>query len=302
MPVLFFIQANPAIINAIAALPFISGISLQQLKDKALNYNSRALNGVSALSAANGKNLKGKGVTVGIGDNADISTHIDFTGRLINRSPWTPDVHGTHTAGTTAGGGIINVKNQGMAPRATIINQYFSDIITNAPAYITDYNMVLSNNSYHSAAEGCPGEGEYDALSNYADNQLVSNPELLHVFASGNDGALSCSPYSGQFGTVKSGWQSAKNILTVGAIQQNNYTIASFSSRGPLKDGRIKPEIVSSGVNVVSTYPNNSYGPDNGTSMACPGVTGSLSLLYERYRQLHAGANPSGCIDKSHRL
>jgi hypothetical protein len=296
---MFFIQANPGIINAIAALPFISSISLQYLKDKPINYNSRALNGVSGLSAETGKNLKGKGVTVGIGDNADISTHIDFAGRLINRSPWIPDVHGTHTAGTTGGAGIINVKNQGMAPRATLINQLFSDIIINAPAYITDYDMVLTNNSYHSSQEGCPGEGDYDALSNYADKQLVNNSQLLHVFASGNDGASTCSPYPAQFATVKSGWQVAKNVLTVGAIWPTTYALGNFSSRGPVKDGRIKPELVSSGVNVLSTYPNNTYGFSGGTSMACPGVTGSLALLYERYRQLHSGANPKGALIKA---
>jgi Subtilase family len=298
-PGMIFIQANPSIINKIAELPFISGISLQYLKDKPINYNSRAMNGVSALSAANGKNLNGKGVTVGIGDNADISTHIDFSGRLINRSPWLPDVHGTHTAGTTGGAGIINVKYQGMAPRATLINQLFSDIILNTPAYITDYDMVLTNNSYHSSQEGCPGTGDYDALSNYADKQLVNNPQLLHVFASGNDGANTCSPYPAQFATVKSGWQVAKNVLTVGAIQANNYLVAGFSSRGPVKDGRIKPEIMSSGVSVQSTYPNNSYGNGTGTSMACPGVTGSLALLYERYRQLHSGADPKGALIKA---
>lgn len=296
---LFFIEADPAVINAVAALPFVSSVNLQYLKDKPINYNSRAMNGVSALSAANGRHLEGRGVTVGIGDNADISTHIDFTGRLINRSPWVPDIHGTHTAGTTGGAGIINVKYQGMAPRATLINQLFSDIILNAPAYITDYNMVLSNNSYHSAADGCPGTGVYDALSNYADKQLVSNGQLQHVFASGNDGANTCSPYPAQFATVKSGWQVAKNVLTVGAVQSSNYTVAGFSSRGPVKDGRIKPEIMSSGVSVFSTYPNNSYGFGTGTSMACPGVTGSLALLYERYRQLHAGANPKAALIKA---
>ena len=30
-----------------------------------------------------------------------------------------------------------------------------------------------------------------------------------------------------------------------------------------------------------------------------PAVTGSLSLLYERYRQLHAGANPNGALIKA---
>ncbi len=296
---IIFIEADKKIINTIAALPFVSSLSLQVLKDKALNYFTRAAHGVSGLNALNGRNLNGKGVTIGIGDNADISTHIDFSGRLIGRTPWMPDDHGTHVSGTAAGAGIINVKNHGMAPKATIINQYFSDVITNAPAYITDNNMVLTNNSYYSAEDKCPGEGVYDVLSNYIDKQTGRYKQLLHVVAAGNDGALTCSAFQASFGTVKSGWQSAKNVLTVGAINIRDYTIASFSSRGPVTDGRIKPEITANGWAVTSTKANNTYGGEYGTSMACPAVTGSLSLMYERYRQLHNGADPTSALMKA---
>lgn len=298
---IILIETNPAIIDRIAQLSFVYSISLQYIKDQPLNNNSRAISGVSAISAPLGKNLHGKNVTVGVGDNADISTHIDFSGRLINRSPWIPDVHGTHTSGTTAGGGIIKEKYQGLAPKATIVSQFFSDIVTNADAYLTDYNMVLTNNSYHSALTGCNGNGKYDVMSNFADNQLYNNSTLLHVFASGNDGNYTCSPFPLGYATVKSGWQVAKNVLTVGAInaQSRPYAAPGFSSRGPAADGRIKPEIVSHGVNVFSDYPNNEYGNGSGTSMAAPGVTGTLTLLYEHYRKLHAGADPKSALIKA---
>ncbi len=297
---MILIQYNPAVINTIATFPFVSSLQLQPVKDKALNYNSRAAHGVSGLNALNGKNLNGKGVTVGVGDNADISTHIDFSGRLINRNPTVPSDHGTHTSGTTAGAGIINIKNRGMAAKAAIVSQYFSDIIVNAPAYLTDYDMVLSNNSYHAAESGCAGEGEYNVLSKYADKQINTNGQLLHVFAAGNDGDLTCSPYPAHFGTLKSGWQCSKNILTVGALNVSDNTIASYSSRGPVQqDGRIKPEITADGYAVLSTNSNNTYGYNYGTSMACPAVTGSLTLMYERYRQLHAGADPKSALIKA---
>jgi hypothetical protein len=294
-----FIQVNTAIVNRLAALPFISTISLQNITDKTLNYNSIAAHGVSGLNALTGKNLNGKGVTIGVGDNANIETHIDFTGRLINRNPTIVDTHGTHTSGTVAGAGIINVKNHGMAPKATIISQYYSDIIVNTPTYITDYNMVASNNSYHSDEAGCIGEGAYNVLSNYVDKQMARNKEVLHVFASGNDGGYSCSPYPAGFGTVKSGWQTSKNVLTVGALNTQDYSIGGFSSRGPVKDGRIKPEICSGGVSVVSTLPYNGYGSSSGTSMACPAVAGASALLYERYRQLNGGNNPKAALIKN---
>ncbi|MEO6733815.1 MAG: S8 family serine peptidase, partial [Ferruginibacter sp.] len=294
-----FIEAGQSVINAIADLPFVSSIHLQSVTDIIINYNDIGAHGISGLNALNGRNLNGRGVTIGIGDNADISTHIDFSGRLINRSPAKATWHGTHVAGTAAGGGIINAKNHGMAPRATLVNEFFSNVITNAPTYITDNNMVLTNNSYYSGEDGCPGEGEYDILSNYADRQIGKYPQLLHVIAAGNDGALSCSPFPLHFATIKSGWQTGKNVLTVGAINTQNYTTANFSSRGPVKDGRLKPEITTGGVATTSTITNNGYGIISGTSMASPVATGSLALMYERYRQTHGGANPKSSLMKA---
>ena len=296
---IIFIQANTAIINTIAALPFVSGIYLQPVTDKPLNYSNVATHGISGLNAVTGKNLNGKGVTIGIGDNADITTHIDLAAKVINRSPGATADHGTHVAGTLAGGGILSVRNHGMAPRATLINQFFSNIITSAPAYITDNNMVVTNNSYYSVERGCAGNGRYDVLSNYGDKQLGKYPQLLHVFAAGNDGGFTCSPFPDSYATVKSGWQSAKNVLTAGAIVTDDYSIANFSSRGPVKDGRLKPEIVAGGWAVNSTYPNNTYGNGWGTSMASPTVTGAIALMYERFRQLHAGADPKSALLKA---
>src|SRR2546430_11406216 len=45
-------------------------------------------------------------------------------------------------------------------------------------------------------------------------------------------------------------------------------SIASFSSRGPTRDGRVKPDIVAKGVNQISTAPMNSYRRMDGTSMS----------------------------------
>jgi hypothetical protein len=186
-----------------------------------------------------------------------------------------------------------------MAPKSSIVSQYFSDILVNTPYYITDYGMVITNNSYASAADNCPGEGEYDALSNFVDAQTITYPSMLHVFAAGNDGGNVCSPYSGGFATIKSGFQCAKNILSVGAINSSDYLVAGFSSRGPVNDGRLKPEIVAGGVNVMSTEIDNFYGSGSGTSLSSPAVAGTMALLYERYRQLHGGVNPAAALIKA---
>ncbi len=293
------VQPDVSKLNAVAALPFISFIRQQTLKDKVINYNDIATHGISSLQSISGRNLAGKGVVVGVGDNSDISTHIDFNGKLISRHPYPPDNHGTHTSGTTAGGGFINPKNKGMAPKAKIVNQWFSDVILFTPTYITDYNLVATNNSYYSSAMGCTGNRIYDVTSNYVDAQMKNYDEVLHVIAAGNDGTTTCPGYITSYGTVKSGWQCAKNVITVGAMDQANYNIANFSSRGPAQDGRIKPEIVTNGYATISTYPNNTYATNFGTSMAAPVITGVTALIQERYRQLNSGTNAKAALIKA---
>ncbi|MBK8494921.1 MAG: S8 family serine peptidase [Chitinophagaceae bacterium] len=196
-----FIQVDTGKINAIAALPFVSYISLQ------------------SLLSPSGKNLNGKGIVVGVGDNSEIITpHIDFNSRVINRVPFPFSFHGIHVSGTVAGAGLLDPKHNGMAPRATIVSQYFSDIITAAPTYVADYNMVVTNNSYTNAQDSCAGSGAYDVVSNYIDRQMGAHEKLLHVFAAGNDGRNTCSPYPYGYATIKSGYQVAKNVLTVGSV------------------------------------------------------------------------------------
>jgi hypothetical protein len=89
------------------------------------------------------------------------------------------------------------------------------------------------------------------------------------------------------------GWTaSAKNVVSVGAVDFSK-TIASFSSRGPTKDGRVKPEVVTKGVSVYSTFPTDLYRTLSGTSMATPVVTGSLALFAEQWRKTFSGSNPA---------
>lgn len=79
----------------------------------------------------------------------------------------------------------------------------------------------------------------------------------------------------------------AKPIITVGALELND-SIATFSSRGPTADGRIKPEIAAPGVDVRCTNNVGGYMTLTGTSLATPLVSGACALI----KQIHpvAGA------------
>jgi subtilase family protein len=84
----------------------------------------------------------------------------------------------------------------------------------------------------------------------------------------------------------------AKNVITVGAVVGPPAEILSFSSRGPAKDGRLKPDVVARGANVLSSIPTNNYARNSGTSMASPVITGIAALLTEQWKRTFAGARP----------
>lgn len=284
----------------LAGYPFVEYVQPKPPGVEPLNQSSRNGSRATVLNtslANGGKGLNGEGLVIGIGDNSDIQFHADFSGRLINRHGGTQNSHGNHVAATMAGAGIINELHRGYAPRATMVNQNTSAIVAYAPDYVADHGMVLTNNSY-GAVLGCGSNGLYELTSQFLDQQAFDMPSLLQVFSAGNSGADHCAPFPPSFRTVLGYFQSAKNVLTVGNTTDSGQIITA-SSKGPVRDGRVKPEIVAMGTSVISAGTNNNYFANTGTSMSAPAVTGGLALLYQRYRQLHGGSNPKSGLMKA---
>ncbi len=79
----------------------------------------------------------------------------------------------------------------------------------------------------------------------------------------------------------------AKDIICVGAVDSTGI-IASFSSRGPSFDGRVKPELVAMGRSTGVQYVNGGLARGSGTSFSAPVMTGSVASLWQAYPEMPA--------------
>lgn len=239
--------------------------------------------------------LTGKGLTLGMGDGGRIY-HLDQN-YYEEDQQYNGNVHATHVAGTISGKGNINPVMKGFAPDANLEVDYFNNIIFRTPELYRNKRMMITNNSYGAGSFCWPYSGYYNGFCGQADQQLIDLPNLVHVFAAGNAETVQCGDYPVSYRTIDNAYQAAKNVLTVGGTNETG--MVNVYSKGPTFDGRVKPEIVAVSTNVLSSVNNNNYGRLDGTSMACPEVSGSLALLYERYRQLFTGNDPDGALMKA---
>ncbi len=242
-------------------------------------------------------NLLGQGMKIGLVDGGKVlETHVELRGRVTNLSDSRYNKHATHTAGTLISKGVHLPSSRGFANEAHIYaidyNQlYFADSIK----ALLNYGVLISNHSY--GFEGPDGLGVYDKDSYNIDKVVEGNPYIIAVIAAGNDGRKykRDSDFTKWF-LIKGGANS-KNVITVAAVDDDSGVISDFSSRGPIRGGRLKPDISLDGYNVLSTVVNpseiddDSYGRLYGTSMAAPAVTGTITLLAQRYKQINS-TNP----------
>lgn len=247
-----------------------------------------------------GLTYNGEGVTVMMQDDGFIGPHIDYTGRIdqtdcFGCSTSTSDTHGDHVSGTIMGAGNLNPEYRGMAHGVELKVYNSSDAnYTLFPGLFDNEGVVITSKSY---SNGC--NAGYTSLSQLLDQQVYDRPQLTHVFSAGNSGTDDCGYGAGTgWGNITGGHKVGKNVIAVGNLSSTDF-LANSSSRGPAEDGRIKPDICAVGTSVTSTGPDNIYFTISGTSMACPGVSGTIAQLYQAYRDLNGGNDPDAALIKS---
>jgi subtilisin family serine protease len=243
-----------------------------------------------------GLKYDGTGMTVMLQDNSIIDSHIDFTGRVTNDgSASQSGDHGEHTGGIIAAAGNLDPKGRGMAFGTDLLVYGSSDNNFNdVPTLYTTDDLTITSKSY-----GNGNNAGYTALARQLDQQVRNMPSLIHVFSAGNSGTSDFGYGAGSgWGNITGGHKQGKNVLAVGNLSITD-GLAGSSSRGPAADGRIKPDICAVGTSVYSTLEPNNYQNMSGTSMACPGVAGTMAQLYHAYKSMNGGVNPNSALMKA---
>ena len=296
------------------------------------NLYARSVTGITAVVGSTNPGLTGQGQVIGISDSGIDQDHGDFNGRIRgvynqygpdNSAADTNSGHGTHVTATILGDGSGDSSTKGMAPNATF---HFYQLEYDQTGALARYgslfdmfrhswqqNARVQSNSWGSENLG----GQYNSDSRSADSFTNQYDDFLVLFAAGNEGANGASSVSPP--------STAKNVLTIGASTSGrpgtspSGQVAGFSSIGPTLDGRIKPDLVSPGVQICSARAQEAQSPMgsscssarhvdgstplyqsmDGTSMATPAAAGNVLLVRQFLFEEFSIASPRSDLLKA---
>ncbi|WP_254591449.1 S8 family serine peptidase [Methanocella conradii] len=283
-------------INGVAiSMPRGNADSLKALKDvkyieKDITFNVSLdkATGIMGVPQVWDLGYTGKGVKVALVDTGIDASHPDLKGRVVEwkdfvngrNTPYDDHGHGTHCAGIIGGSGAAsNGKYKGVAPEVEFIG-----IKVLGKDGSGNLSTIMKGLDYAARSDAqiismSLGSDEHSQAIDDLISKAVKNGKIV-VCAAGNSG-----PDKRTIGCPSD----SPDAITVGATDKGDM-IASFSSRGPTKDGRIKPDITAPGKDIISCKAagimNNKaidkyYIKMSGTSMACPMVSGSIALLVQ---------------------
>lgn len=248
------------------------------------------------------------GTTAGCDGHGTLNTHI-----IANYDGYTGFQH-QDAEGYSYGVGVCPFAQVGSSvifDNSVPNNDYTDPDFNQMLADAYDGNARVVNNSWGASAAGAYDSTAqtYDALVRDSEPNMGGNQEMVIVFAAGNDGpCVNEKQAQGVHGMDSPG--TAKNIISVGASANvRSLSIANggndpsgsgsdgctepdtdaasandmncASSRGPCRDGRMKPDLVAPGVHITGGVPQNSPPPDPaglGLALDCFDAQGVCAL------------------------
>ncbi|PZG13743.1 S8 family serine peptidase [Nonomuraea aridisoli] len=258
------------------------------------------------------RGLTGEGVRVAVLDTGIDAAHPDLAGKLattdasdpkhpggwiefdpsgmpVPSEPHDSSFHGTHVAGTIAGGDASGTQI-GVAPDAELMAALVIPGGTGTLAQVIA-GMQWAIAPY--AADGSPAGEPADVVSmslgaeGYSDEFIEPVRNIIKAgafpaFAAGNDCVEGQSNSPGNvYESVAVGATDADDNVADfscgGVVQRGDW----FSAPPEWPDSYVVPDVSAPGVDVVSSLPNGEYGSLNGTSMATPHVSGTVALMLQ---------------------
>jgi thermitase len=211
-------------------------------------------------------------VTIAIVDTGIDYNHQDLSAHYLtgghdwvngDNDPMDDNNHGTHCAGIAAA-----VMDNGIGIAGVAQVKLLAEKVLNSDGQGTAFDVA--SGITHAADQGADvismsfaSSGSSPTIEAACSYAYTSKGAVL-VAASGNDGQPQVS-YPAAYDTV----------IAVGAIDQSDER-CSFSNYGA------KLELVAPGFQIVSTIRNNQYDSYDGTSMACPHVSGVAALAISK--------------------
>lgn len=191
--------------------------------------------------------------------------------------------HGTHVAGIIAAHGVRPSGVRGIAPSAEI---YSYRVFPAGDSGASNFDIVRAIEQ--GVADGCHllnmslGGGNPDLATQRA-IRFAWNNGVVCIVANGNDGrspvsfpasyhlSVAVSAY-GKSGSCPPNTVSDQSTAPP-ADSTGKYSLAEFSNIG------LETDFTGPGVGIVATWPGHTYAALDGTSMACPAVTGMAAKL-----------------------
>lgn len=202
----------------------------------------------------------------------------------------TPDDHGTHVAGTIAavnnnGVGVCGVAGGDTKKKLSGAKLMSCQIFDGNKAgsgaeaikWGADHGAVISQNSWgypdlHTMPSSVKSAVDYfEKYAGLDENGRQVGPMKggLVIFAAGNEGRS----------TSSNDYEKVLTVTSVGA----DYKRAYYTCYGSYADVIAPGGDAKKGNQVLSTIPGNKYGKMQGTSMACPHVSGLAALVLARF-------------------
>ncbi len=259
--------------------------------------------------------------------------------------------NGARSSGTIRGAAYeADITFQAVEQWTTFSDGSSSYQLTGIPSDITQLFLEAYGwgSRVHTNSWGSDESGAYTTDSQNADQFIWNHKDFTILFAAGNagtDNEPGVNPDDNDGYVNEDSLNSpgtAKNVITVGASEnvrssggyQSSYgslwpsdfatnptrsdvpsnsaeEMAAFSSRGPTDDGRIKPDLVAPGTNILSTrssqisghgwgpYTDDYYMYMGGTSMATPLVAGAVTVVRDYLVNGEGIANPTAALIKA---